>query len=48
MTSLTPDLELYSMKEKMVYPLENTLRTIIGGRAVLTSPKGEPLVVALR
>ena len=48
MTSLTPDLELYSMNEKMVYPVENTLRTIIGGRAVLTSPKGEPLVVSIR
>lgn len=48
MASLTPDLELYSVKENRVYPVENATLKMVNGRAVLITPSGEHLVVTRR
>lgn len=40
--------ELWSLKEKRVYTLENTSLRSIGGIPIVTTPSGEPLVLRRR
>lgn len=40
--------ELWSIKEKKIYPQHNTRYKIIDGVIILTTPSGEPLVVRKR
>ncbi len=41
-------IELWSLQEKMVYPIQNTVIKAHKGVAIFCTPKGEPLVLKQR
>lgn len=42
------EIELWSIKEKRVYSVENTTQITIGGVRILATPNKEPLVSRIR